>query len=223
MRHGPRPCRVHDRLSFATGGLLAPPRPGRRLPARGRRMDCRYEVSNVIGSGGMATVHLGIARASGGFARVVAIKRLRDELTKEADLVHMLAREAKLTGRIRHPNVSAVLDVVCGPAGVLVVMEYVHGAPLSMLVRQGPVPARIAVAILIDALQGLHAAHELVDERGAPLELVHRDVSPQNIMVGADGITKVVDFGIAKARQETQVTAPGTIKGKLAYIAPEQL
>ena len=190
---------------------------------------CRYLLSAEIASGGMGTVHLGHLRGEAGFARAVAIKRLHPHYAREDDFRRMFIDEARLASRVRHPNVVPTLDVVVEGDELFVVMEYVHGAPLSYLLqatRQAgrPIPVRIASAIASGLLQGLHAAHEAVDEKGQPLGLVHRDVSPQNVIVGADGATRVLDFGVAKAAGRLQsTTAPSTMKGKLAYAAPEQI
>ncbi|MBL8714764.1 MAG: protein kinase [Myxococcales bacterium] len=189
----------------------------------------RYLLSAEIASGGMGTVHLGHLRGEAGFARAVAIKRLHPHYAREDDFRRMFIDEARLASRVRHPNVVPTLDVVVEGDELFVVMEYVHGAPLSYLLqatRQAgrPIPVRIASAIASGLLQGLHAAHEAVDEKGQPLGLVHRDVSPQNVIVGADGATRVLDFGVAKAAGRLQsTTAPSTMKGKLAYAAPEQI
>ncbi len=189
----------------------------------------RYLVSAEIASGGMGTVHLGHLRGEAGFARAVAIKRLHPHYAREDDFRRMFIDEARLASRVRHPNVVPTLDVVVEGDELFVVMEYVHGAPLSYLLaatREAgrPIPVRVASAIASGLLQGLHAAHEAVDEQGRPLGLVHRDVSPQNVIVGADGATRVLDFGVAKAAGRLQsTTAPTTMKGKLAYAAPEQI
>jgi serine/threonine-protein kinase len=144
----------------------------------------------------------------------------------------MLLDEARLAARIRHPNVVPMLDVVSveSPTGdeLFLVMEYVHGESLARLaklsrLRGENVPIEIAASVVSHALHGLHAAHEAKSERGTPLDIVHRDVSPQNILVGVDGIGRVLDFGIAKATSRLQVTLEGQLKGKLAYMAPEQL
>jgi serine/threonine-protein kinase len=186
-------------------------------------------VYDALASGGMATVHYGRMHGTdGAFARTVAIKRLRPELAADPEVVAMLLDEARLASRIRHPNVVPVLDVLQSDGEVLLVLEYVHGASLATLLRRArelqaaPEP-RVVVAVIVAILHGLHAAHEATDERGAPLGIVHRDVSPQNILVGADGTSRVVDFGIAKAAGRIQATRHGQIKGKLAYMAPEQL
>jgi eukaryotic-like serine/threonine-protein kinase len=188
----------------------------------------RYVVYDEIASGGMATVHLGRLVGSVGFSRVVAIKRLRPQFARDPEFVEMLVNEAHLAARIRHPNVVGTIDTVAVKDELLLVMEYVQGASLSRLTHaveskgQRVSPA-IAVAILSDALHGLHAAHESCDERGQPLGVVHRDVSPQNLLVGTDGIARVADFGIAKATLFSETTKGGALKGKLSYMAPEQL
>jgi eukaryotic-like serine/threonine-protein kinase len=188
----------------------------------------RYELLLPIGTGGMATVHLARTHVVGDLHREVALKLMHAHFrSEEGEWSTHLLEEAKLAARIRHPNVVAVLEVGEGPAGVFLVMEYVEGDTLSGLLRvargQGyTLPLAIAGRILVDSLAGLHAAHELTDEQGARLELVHRDFSPQNIMVGSDGISRLTDFGIAKAAGRMGVTSSGIIKGKVGYMAPEQ-
>jgi eukaryotic-like serine/threonine-protein kinase len=136
----------------------------------------------------------------------------------------MFVDEARLAGRIRHPNVVPTLDVVAAGDELFLVMEYVDGVSLGQLLAHEPrVAAPIAAAIVRHVLDGLHAAHEASDATGAPLAIVHRDVSPENILIGADGFARVLDFGIAKARSRLHTTRNGEIKGRLAYMAPEQL
>src|SRR5262249_45053768 len=139
----------------------------------------------------------------------------------------MLLEEARLVSRIRHPNVAPALDVVEEQDDVYIVMEYVHGPSLALLLKRAresgePIPIEIATGILEGALFGLHAAHEARGEEGTLLGIVHRDVSPQNMLVGADGVTRLIDFGIAKAATRMQITDPGVVKGKMGYMAPEQ-
>jgi serine/threonine-protein kinase len=188
----------------------------------------RYAIHEKIASGGMASVHFGRSLGAAGFARTVAIKRLHAHLLEQPDFSAMLLDEARLAARINNPNVVPVLDVVSADDELLVVMEYVRGESLSRLLqaehkRQGVVSPPIASAIAIGALAGLHAAHEATSERGTPLDIVHRDVSPQNILVGVDGVARVIDFGIAKAADRLHTTNDGSIKGKRAYMAPEQI
>lgn len=195
--------------------------------SRGRLVG-RYEVHDRIAAGGMATVHLGRLLGAAGFSRTVAIKRLHDGYAKDPEFVAMLLDEARLAALIRHPNVVPTLDVVAEDDELLVVMEYVEGDSVAHLTKLAQsagqrVPVPFAAAILAQALHGLHAAHEARDKKGEPLGIVHRDVSPQNILVGVDGVARVLDFGIAKAASRATSTEDGQIKGKTAYMAPEQL
>jgi eukaryotic-like serine/threonine-protein kinase len=188
----------------------------------------RYVLHHEIGSGGTASVYLGRVRGTAGFSRIVALKRLHPHLAKESEFGALLLDEARISCRINHPNVVQTLDVVALEGEILLVLEYVHGASLAQLVqraraRDGSVPPAIACAIIVGALHGLHAAHEATSETGAPLEIVHRDVSPQNILVGADGSARVLDFGIARAAGRITRTEDGRIRGKVAYMSPEQL
>jgi serine/threonine protein kinase len=188
----------------------------------------RYLLYDEIASGGMAAVHFGRMVGDAGFARTVAIKRLHKWLAKDPEFVSMFIDEARLASRIAHPNVVTTVDVVNHEGEMLIVMEYIAGASLSFLQRRmaqrnEPIPAAIAVALMSAALAGLHAAHEARSDAGELLGVVHRDVSPQNILVGADGVARVVDFGIAKAVGRVQTTRDGQLKGKAAYMAPEQI
>jgi serine/threonine-protein kinase len=176
----------------------------------------------------MATVHFGCLLGPEGFTRTVAVKRMHPHLAREPEFVAMFLDEARLAARIRHPNVVSTLDVVDTDGELLIVMEYVHGESLAGLLRtvaakKQRVPVPIACAIVVDLLTGLHAAHEARDARGEPLRLVHRDVSPQNTLVGEDGVSRVLDFGVAKAVGRVQQTREGQVKGKIAYLAPEQV
>ncbi len=193
-----------------------------------QRVVGRYVLHGEIAHGGMATVHYGRLVGEVGFSRTVAIKCLHAQFAKDPDFKSMFLDEARLCARIRHPNVVPILDVVALEGELFMVMEYVQGETLSRLVRNSRnaskrVPLRIVSAILTNALEGLHAAHEAVSELGEPLGIVHRDVSPQNIMVGVDGVARVLDFGVAKAAGRLQSTRDGQLKGKLPYMAPEQL
>ncbi len=187
----------------------------------------RYQIYDELASGGMGTIHLGRISGAAGFARIVAVKRLHEHRAKDPKFLSMLVDEARLAARIRHSNVAATLDVVALSGELFVVMEYIHGASLSHLMQQASLegvgfPQPIASAIVRDLLRGLHAAHTAKSETGTMLGLVHRDVSPQNVLVGVDGIARVVDFGVAKAAQRLQSTGEGELKGKLGYMAPEQ-
>jgi serine/threonine protein kinase len=184
-----------------------------------------YRLHGEIASGGMATVHLGVHAAS---SKVVAIKRLHAQFAKDPEFVAMFLDEARVARRIEHPNVIRVHDVVSHDGELFIVMEHVLGSPLSLLLRRASfaramIAPSIVTRILVDVLDGLHAAHETVDEAGSPLDVVHRDVSPQNVLVGADGVSRVFDFGIAKAAGRFQASQKGQLKGKLSYLAPEQI
>ena len=186
----------------------------------------RYALHGELAAGGMATVHLGRLMGPAGFARTVAIKRLHAQFAHDPTFVAMFLDEARLAARLRHQNVVPILDVVAQDGELFLVMEYVHGESLSRLVRlQGSagVEPSIAVGIMVGALHGLHAAHEARGEDGELLGLVHRDVSPQNIFLGVDGVARLLDFGIAKAAGRMQTTEEGVLKGKAAYMAPELL
>ena len=188
----------------------------------------RYALYGPIARGGMATVFFGRLRGPGGFARTVAIKRLHPQFAAQPEFVSMFVDEARLATRFRSPHVVSTLDVVATGEEIFLVMDYVAGESLGRLIRiaadrRERVPLAVTVAILSGALQGLHAAHEARSEAGEPLGIVHRDVSPQNIIVGTDGLARVLDFGVAKASGRLQSTRDGELKGKLAYMPPEQL
>jgi len=188
----------------------------------------RYELHRALASGGMATVHLGRLRSATGLARTVALKRMHPHFATDPEFVAMFFDEARLAMRLQHPNVVPTFDVVSDDDELLLVMEYIHGESLSGLLRAAAaagerVPPAVASSIVCGVLAGLHAAHEAKSEDGAPLEIVHRDVSPQNVMVGVDGVARLLDFGIAKAAGRVHSTADGQVKGKFAYMAPEQL
>ncbi len=187
-----------------------------------------YRLYEKIGSGGMGSVYLGRLFASGGFRRIVAIKSLHPHFVDDASFVTAFLDEARLASRIHHPNVVAPLDVVAESGEVFLVFEHVMGVALSSLLRRAvekgdPIPPRVAAAIMVNVLDGLHAAHEAKGDHGEPLGLIHRDVSPQNILVGKDGVSRLLDFGIAKATGRSQITAEGLIKGKRGYMAPEHM
>lgn len=187
-----------------------------------------YQLITELASGGMATVYLARRAGLGGFSRSVAIKRLRAEIAQAPPFLAMLIDEANLAARIHHPNVAATLEFATDGDEHYLVMEYVEGGSLLDLVTQAAevgevLPPRVVIRVVLDGLAGLHAAHELRGDDGALLDLVHRDLSPHNLMVGLDGCTRVVDFGLARAASRLTKTAVGTLKGKLAYMAPEQL
>jgi serine/threonine-protein kinase len=203
----------------------------RRTPAQGsvsRRRVGRCELFGEIACGGMATIHVGRMLGAGSFAKTVAIKRLHPQYAKDAAFATMLHDEARVLARIQHPNVVPTLDVIDDDGELLVVMELVEGITLDDLLdaaraRGERPPVGVVLRALIGVLNGLQAAHEARDEDGQPLGIVHRDVSPDNVLVGADGFARVLDFGVARALGQTHKTGDGIVKGKVAYMAPEQL
>jgi serine/threonine-protein kinase len=189
----------------------------------------RYALFDEIAAGGMATIHLGRLVGPVGFSRTVAIKTLHPQFAKDPEFVEMFLEEARLASRIQHPNVISTVDVATAEGEVFLVMEYVAGESLAKLVRSAlkkgdPIPVEIAVTILAGMLHGLHATHEAKNEQLEPMHIVHRDVSPQNVLVGLDGVARIFDFGVAKAAaMRSQSTSDGQMKGKLSYMSPEQL
>jgi eukaryotic-like serine/threonine-protein kinase len=168
-----------------------------------------------------------IAKGSRGFSKTVAIKTMLPSLSDDESFEQMFLDEAQIASRIRHPNVVEILDLGEEDDVLYLVMEYVDGEPLGSLRRaaakHGGIPRSIAVRIVADACAGLHAAHELKDDAGNSVNLVHRDISPQNLLVTYDGVVKIVDFGVAKAAGRTsQATTAGQVKGKPPYMSPEQ-
>jgi serine/threonine protein kinase len=187
--------------------------------------DASYRTLYTLAVGGMGRVDLAVRR-EGSFERLFAIKRLRPEFLSESEARAMFLDEARIAGLIRHPNVVSVVDLGEDEGGPFAVMEFVEGISVARLIAKQavhPIPLEVVLRIAIQVAEGLHAAHELLGPEGTPLELVHRDVSPQNILLGFDGIARVTDFGIAKALGRVSKTSTGVLKGKLGYISPEQL
>ncbi len=188
----------------------------------------RYLLYAPIARGGMATIHLARLVGDDGFSRIVAAKRLHPQFTEDPDFIGLFRDEAEIASKVRHPNVVPVLDIVLDGEEVVLVQEYAHGVPLDRLFRAScaraePIPPRIVAGIAAGVLAGLHSAHETTDVQGNPLGIIHRDVSPQNIIVSTEGIPRLLDFGIAKAQSSAHVTRAGLLMGKIAYMAPEQL
>ena len=196
-------------------------------PKRHEHQVGRYAIFDEIAAGGMATVHLARLVGSGGFSRVVAAKRMHRHFLQDPKFKSMFLAEARLAARVRHPNVVSIMDVLADDRDeLIIVMEYVHGESMLALLRAAnrtkqAISVPIGCAVVAALCEGLHAAHEAQNEKGEPLGIVHRDVSPQNVLVGADGVARVLDFGIAKAVHEQTHTKPGTLKGKFSYMAPE--
>jgi serine/threonine-protein kinase len=171
----------------------------------------------------MASVYLARIRAEAGFQRLCAVKCLHPHLADDSEAVTMLLDEARLAGMIHHPNVVSVLDLGQDGGQHFIAMQLVEGASLDEILRGGRVPTPILLRVILDALEGLDAAHNAVDDTGTPLYIVHRDVSPQNILVGLDGRARITDFGVAHAAARLRQTQGIELKGKLPYMAPEQL
>jgi eukaryotic-like serine/threonine-protein kinase len=184
----------------------------------------RYRPIIALGQGGMAEVHLAVGRGPNGFNKLVVLKSMRKELVGDEELRQMFLAEARVSARLNNANVVHVHEVL-DTSLPCIVMEYLEGQPLSSVLREGgerfSLPLQIKV--LSEALSGLHYSHELKDYDGSPLNLVHRDVSPQNIFITYDCVVKVLDFGIAKATSRQNQTRTGVVKGKLPYMAREQL
>lgn len=192
----------------------------------------RYRVIDRLGAGGMATVYLAAMDGPGGFGKLVAIKRIHPHLAHEARFVEMFLDEARIVSRIDHPNVCSVLDFGQTEDTYYLAMEYIMGENLlsSLRALKGQ-QAMLGSArwhafsafIIAEACEGLHSAHELGDEFGKPLNIVHRDVSPDNIFVSYQGEVRVMDFGIARAEGRMHRTTTGVVKGKISYMPPEML
>lgn len=188
----------------------------------------KYHLFEPVGEGGMAVVWRAELRGAAGFSRPVAVKKMRGELRAGQTYVAMFIEEARVGAELQHPNIVQVVDFCEDADGLYcLVMEWVDGIDLRALLnatrrRNTRLPWSLVAAIGVGGLRGLGAAHERHTMAGAPAPVIHRDVSPSNILLGANGIVKLADFGLARARDRmTSLTAPGIIKGKLAYIAPE--
>ncbi len=186
----------------------------------------KYRLLAELGHGGMAEVFLSVVRGPAGFNKLVVIKQIRPQLAEDPEFLNMFLDEARLAARLSHPNVVQTNEVGQEQNRYFIAMEYLEGQPLNRVIhrlaRTGGLPLVMHLRILIDVLGGLHHAHDLADFDGTPLNVVHRDVTPHNVFVTYDGVVKVVDFGIAKAMNSSAETRTGVLKGKVAYMAPEQ-
>lgn len=189
----------------------------------------KYEIVAPIGHGGMADVHLAVFHGPHGFDKLIVIKEVRPAFAGDPAFHRMFVDEARLAGRLSHPNIVQTVEVGSTEAGTFIAMEYLDGQPLHLVLREmaegrmAPLPIALRVRIAAEALAGLDYAHKFVDYDGTPLDIVHRDVSPQNIFITYDGQVKLVDFGIAKAAARiSDETEIGIVKGKRAYMSPEQ-
>lgn len=193
----------------------------------GYRLD-RYELLCPIAAGGMASVWLARLRGKRGFEKLFAVKTIRNELHADPRYQEMFLDEARIASGIEHPNVAQILDLGEQDGHLYIVLEWVDGESLARLAKLstkqgGPLPLELTLRIVDDACAGLHAAHELRDVDGVNLGVVHRDVSPHNVLITTAGATKLIDFGVAKARHRSAgETQAGLVKGKIRYMAPEQ-
>ena len=200
------------------------------IPRRTTRpggVEDRYRSLFVIGRGGMGTVEVALERGAGGFERVVALKRLLPEQARDPRHKEMFLREARLAALLKHPNVVHAFAFGELYGELFLAMEYVEGETLSHVlsaVRErdaGRLDPALVAFVLAGVCDGLHAAHELRDVGGHPLNVIHRDVSPQNVMIAYEGHVKILDFGVAKFETGGHETRTGEVKGKMAYMSPE--
>ncbi len=186
----------------------------------------KYRLIAELGHGGMAEVYLAVVQGPAGFNKLVVIKQIRPQLATDPEFLSMFLDEARLAARLSHPNVVQTNEVGQEGDRYFIAMEYLEGQPLNRVLhrigRDGGLTLSMHLRLIVDLLSGLHHAHELTDFDGTPLNVVHRDVTPHNVFVTYDGQVKVVDFGIAKAMNSSAETRLGVVKGKVAYMAPEQ-
>ena len=187
----------------------------------------RYKILARLAEGGMAEIFLARQTGIGGFEKLVVVKRILPHLAREKTFVEMFLDEAVIAAQLNHPNIVQIYDLGQADENYFIAMEYLEGETLGHLARQGveagrPLPYHLIGGIIAQVCDGLAYAHSFEDDAGNPLNLVHRDISPHNIIVLFSGVVKVVDFGIAKAATKSHQTRVGTLKGKLAYMPPEQ-
>ncbi|MBA3452025.1 MAG: serine/threonine protein kinase [Deltaproteobacteria bacterium] len=184
----------------------------------------RYEVLRLLATGGMAELYLARTRGAGGFEKPLVLKRMLPQIAEDPDLRTMFLDEARLAATLHHPNVVQVFDLGEDAGQYFFAMEYVHGSDVHRLMRaaSGVLPLDVSIEIVSQTAAGLHHAHERVDDTGTALGIVHRDVSPSNMLCTWEGCVKLADFGIAKAASHRSRTRTGTIRGKTAYMSPEQ-
>jgi serine/threonine protein kinase len=193
----------------------------------GQLIDGKYQLVEIAGEGGMATVYKAVQKGAAGFQRTVAIKKIKPEYRAIKNYVDMFIEEARVGSELNHPNIAQVHDFVVQDGSYYLVMEWVEGIDLGHFIRLHReagihVEWPLVVAIGIGTLRGLGAAHERRAPDGSPSPVIHRDVTPHNVLLGVNGVVKLTDFGLARARDRVaSMTAPGTVKGKLSYLAPE--
>ncbi len=215
---GPRQARVAERFA---------PIVSQALVKRGNDRWAHYEILERIGVGGMGEVFLARQRLVRGVERLVILKTILPKLARHMPFVHQFLDEARVAATLNHPNIVSIHEVGEADGEWFIAMEYIRGVDLLQLLQAAEklgerVPEGVVATMVRDAASGLHHAHMATDAQGRPLNVVHRDVSPQNLMVRIDGVTKVLDFGIAKSANRLEETMPGTFRGKLSYMSPEQ-
>jgi len=193
----------------------------------GRKLG-KYEIVCRLSTGGMAAIYLAFQRGHAGFQKLVVLKQILPDVKAEQELVDMFLDEAKITAAFNHPNIAHVYDLDVASEELFLAMEFVAGADLLEIARacheaQEPIPIGFTMAVVHDTALALHYAHTFTDPLGRPHPVIHRDVAEKNIMVTYDGTTKLLDFGIAKAKDRNTRTAAGMVKGTLGYMSPEQL
>jgi eukaryotic-like serine/threonine-protein kinase len=193
----------------------------------GHVIDGKYQLVSIAGEGGMATVYKAVVRGAAGFQRTVAVKHIKPEYRALKNYIDMFIEEARVGSELAHPNIVQVHDFCSEAGSYYLVMEWVEGVDLGALIKVyramgRDVPWPLAAAIGIGLLRGLGAAHDRIAPDGTHAPVIHRDVSPHNVLLGVNGVVKLSDFGLARARDRAaSLTAPGTVKGKLSYLAPE--
>ncbi len=187
----------------------------------------RYQLIRKLAAGGMGAVYLARQKGPVGFEKLLVVKRILPHLAQEEQFIEMFFDEARIAANLNHPNIAQIYDLGEVDGQYYIAMEYVHGESLRQLnlrsrARKKALPAGLVCRIVAETAAGLHSAHNAKNPQGKPLALIHRDVSPQNILVGFNGTVKLIDFGVAKAANKASNTATGAIKGKYAYMSPEQ-
>ncbi|HEY0993246.1 MAG TPA: serine/threonine-protein kinase [Kofleriaceae bacterium] len=197
------------------------------MDLEGRIIDGKYQLVSLAGEGGMASVYKAVVRGAAGFQRPVAVKHIKPEYRALKNYIDMFIEEARVGSELAHPNIVQVHDFCSEAGSYYLIMEWVEGIDLGALIKVNrdnvrDVPWPVAAMIGIGTLRGLGAAHDRVAPDGTPAPVIHRDVSPHNVLLGLNGAVKLSDFGLARARDRAaSLTAPGTVKGKLSYLAPE--